>query len=95
MKDDVVEMEEGKSGGGLKSKISTMLETPVLPNPPPKKILLFDDADARNPRGSERVAVNQMLLVKLNKSTTELAASPSDVPPPKTTISPIDDDARQ
>jgi hypothetical protein len=44
---------------------------PTLNIPPPKNILFVDDVDARKSRGWERFAVNQVLLVTFNISTTE------------------------
>jgi hypothetical protein len=40
----------GRDGSGI-SKISTTLEYPLEPNPPPKNILFVDDVDASPPQG--------------------------------------------
>jgi hypothetical protein len=75
--------------------MSTTSKYPLsILNPPPKNILFVDDVDARQQRGSERVAVNQVLLVTLNISTTDEYVEPYAPPPPNATISPTDVAAR-
>jgi hypothetical protein len=91
---DVEDVRDGvgvEGGGDARSKISTISESPVLLNPPPKKILFLVDVDASPARASLNVVVNQLFDVMLYTSTIELVDNPSGVPPPNITISPIDD----
>jgi hypothetical protein len=94
---DVVGVEIDGGGGNRRviSKISTTSESLFeLFCPPPKNSLFVDDVDTRKLRGSERFTVNQVLLVRLNISTTDEDVEPFK-PPPNATISPIDDAARK
>jgi hypothetical protein len=81
----------GGGGGRGIAKISTTLEWLVELYPPPKKILFPNAVAANDCRGILRLAVNQVPLVMLKKSTTELVVPKSSIfPPPNATISPVD-----